>query len=1183
MAEMTVEDELALIKGNTSPTPVDAPAMATSSQPMPQAARNEPTAQTAANPVVSAVSDPEADLPPAATDLPAPPEAANTWDVMSAAWKDATIRGDTWNYEGRQRNALAQTMFDLLSPEAQAEVRRSNYGIKPEGWFWKSVVEAAGKEAAANPDAASKFGDMPITPEAFDARIRANIIADRQEAKAVLDRPGGGLAEFLGESARVMTGPSNVAATILGAFTGGTGAVAWRVIASEALLNAGAEGIDATTETDVARKYGWEEPDVAQRMLFGAVLGGAFSGAVIGGAKLFGLYQARHASARAAVPEGADPLAAEAQIDAAEARLRDEPTAQELAADPDDQGTLGAIVSQQQAGPSFTAVQEAGPGYTVVIGPDGQAVRREGTRAWRNNNPGNIEFGPFARSMGAIGTDGRFAVFPTYEQGRAAKAALLWTSKGYRGKTIGQAIARYAPSFENDTGAYTRAITKALGVTADTPMAGLTRQQREMMMDAMERVEGFRPGTENGVQARAPRKGVAYMSDEAAPTFDSSRGYTGSGQVKVGDDMTIDVDYQVVDASTLSRASGPYQPRDRSRVNSDAWIADTAARLDPAQLMPSPTADRGAPIVGPDNMIESGNGRFGAILRTYERHPDRAEAYRGAIEAAGFAVPEGVDRPVLIARRRTELTDPQRVKMTVDAQDSGVAVMTPTEMAQVAARNLTPERLDRMDMRFDIAAPENEAFLRSYMETLPRSLRNAMSDAEGGMNGFGRKSLRDAIFARAWSDPDIIELMTEGQRGDLKGLFDALETSAPAWAALKADIEAGRVLPEMDISGYVLDAMRMIAAARRIAARDKQPLAKALDDLLNSPDMIEGAVSPLTAALLRKFWRNGRAAPEDEVASFLTRYAEDARKAGASAGLFDAPTPRDVLAAIDRATFGDLPEDLGTVRGFAKAQPVTPPPAAFAEGSASPDAQAADQATREALKTPAPSRFGPEFPEFNGDPEAAIAKLMTEQTGEVPEAITIEGLGPVRFIWGSKVLGLRHILDKHGEATLKDLPRAMREGQLGPEYNGRRDLVTQDTPNRRTVIRLDMDTTDKRAWVLTSHDVIQGTDAQPGRTSNGLTETTPPSVPGATAQADNTTMRPADQSAPDAIQAELAATRAEIAETATDLGDDFLSLPFEIEGIGRVTVRELLDDIDADAAHAAVLRACAITPTGGAS
>lgn len=1162
MADMTIEDELALIKGNKAP--LSAPLAA------PTATTPAPVAPVAPQPEAPVAADPEEGLPPAETDLPAPPEEAGTWENMGAAWMSTTIAGDAWNYEGRQRNALAQDMFDLLSPAAQAELRRTGYGIKPDGWFEKAVVDAAAKDAAADPEAASKWGQFPISQEAFDARIRKEIMADKAEYDDILAKPGGGFSEFIAGSARAMTTPVSVAAAIAGAFTGGPGgaavlaagrSAAWRIIASEALLNAGAEGIDAMTETEIAQKYGWAEPDVGARMLLGAVFGGVFSGAAIGGAKLFSKYKAARAATKAATPNGGDAIAAEAAIDKAEAGLRGEPTGQELAGMADENaGTLGAIVGDADA--SLVSIPPDAPaGWTEI---------RNGIFAGESGGDYNALFGYQNRK------GGKFSRVRLTDM-TVDEAIAFSDPRGAYGQWVKGQIGRVATPMGayQIVGTTLRAAKRALGLHGDEIMSPELQERLGLWIYRQQ-------GTGAWEGYKGPRKSFTPNSaDRDAPTFDTtSRGYTGTGQVKVGDDMTIDVEYQVVDASTLTRASGPYQPRDRSRVNSDAWIADTAARLDPAQLMPSPTADRGVPIVGPDNMIESGNGRFGAIERAYERHPDRAEAYKGAIEAAGYTVPEGVQRPVLIARRRTELSDVDRVKMTVDAQDSGVAVMTPTEMAQVAARTLTPERLDRMDMAADIAAPENAAFLRSFMEAMPRSQRNAMSDADGGLNGFGRRHLREALFARAWGDPDIIELMTEGQRGDLKGLFDALDSSAPAWAALKADIEAGRVLPEMDISGHVLDAMRMIATARRIAARDKQPLARALDDLLNSPDMIEGAVSPLTAALLRKFWRNGRAAPEDEVAGFLTRYADEARKAGASGGLFDAPTPRDVLASIDRATFGDLPEDLGAVRGFAKTEPVTPPPAAFAEGAASPDVQAADHAIRESLEAPEPSRFGPEFPELNGDPEGAIAKLMAEQTGEVPAAITIEGLGPVRFIWGSKTLGLRHILSKHGEAILKDLPRAMREGNLGPEYNGRRDIVTEDTPNRKTVIRLDMDTTDKRAWVLTSHDVIQGTDAQPGRTSNGLTETAPPSVPGATARANDTTIAAAEQAAPDAIQAELAAARAEIADSAADLGDDFLSLDFDMEGVGRVSLRELLDDIDADAAHAAVLRACAITPGG---
>ena len=42
-----------------------------------------------------------------------------------------------------------------------------------------------------------------------------------------------------------------------------------------------------------------------------------------------------------------------------------------------------------------------------------------------------------------------------------------------------------------------------------------------------------------------------------------------------------------------------------------------------------------------------------------------------------------------------------------------------------------------------------------------------------------------------------------------------------------------------------------------------------------------------------------------------------------------------------------------------------------------------------------------------------------------------------------------------------------------------------------------------RPWVAASHDLVQGADAQPGRTSHVLTNAAPPSVPDATARPEN--------------------------------------------------------------------------------
>lgn len=162
----------------------------------------------------------------------------------------------------------------------------------------------------------------------------------------------------------------------------------------------------------------------------------------------------------------------------------------------------------------YVKVIRAGKGWTEVLLPDGTVERREGARNWRNNNPGNIEYGKFAQSAGAIGTDGRFAVFPTYDAGREAKAKLLFESPGYRNKTVFGAINRWAPPFENNTNAYASSVANAIGVDLNTPIADLNEQQRDAMLSAMERVEGFRPGRVNGVRAVAPD-----ITPEITPEF----------------------------------------------------------------------------------------------------------------------------------------------------------------------------------------------------------------------------------------------------------------------------------------------------------------------------------------------------------------------------------------------------------------------------------------------------------------------------------------------------------------------------------------------------------------------------------------------------------------------------------------------------------------------------------------
>lgn len=98
-----------------------------------------------------------------------------------------------------------------------------------------------------------------------------------------------------------------------------------------------------------------------------------------------------------------------------------------------------------------------------------------GSRAARNNNPGNIDYGPFAIDNGAARIEtipsgftevARFAYFPTTQAGFDCMSKLLLDD--YQGLTLKQAIDKWAPPNENNDNAYLNVVCKFTGLEADT-------------------------------------------------------------------------------------------------------------------------------------------------------------------------------------------------------------------------------------------------------------------------------------------------------------------------------------------------------------------------------------------------------------------------------------------------------------------------------------------------------------------------------------------------------------------------------------------------------------------------------------------------------------------------------------------------------------------------------------------
>lgn len=1163
----------------------------------------------AGSPAASAPIQPPSEQPPQEaplefeTSVPyevgRPPKTdAGFWDVAGAAWTAETIRTDAWDYMGRKRKALSSQMYDLLSPGAKDRIaaRRFNYGSQ---WatFEQLVLDEAAKERAADP---ARWAGLPASKDEFDARVRAERQAEFAEAQTVLDQPGGGFAEFLGSSARAMTDEVNVLLAPLG-----LEGSALRIIGSQAALGAAGEAAVLPRENQVAAEMGLPAPDAWTRIGMGAVLGGGLTAGLLGAGRAFRWVRDRRMAARALAPTERGGLEAEIAVDAAEAQLRGQPTVQETV-------TPGPqpVAAETPAGPvefDYRPQGNASPRNNRVGYAYGKLIEMGYEPHIAAGIVGNLmqESGPSLNTR-IVGDGGASIGLAQWNGARRRELERFAAKRGTSPDDLDTQLAFVDWELKNtEAGAWAQ-ISQA-ATARDAALAFSQHYERPGTPHNARRVAYAEAIDRQWRDGQVPKwDGATVLPEGGAPYTPyrgTSRGYTGEGQVAVGDEFRIDVEYQVVDLGSLTRASGDLQPRDRTGMNSDAWIADTAARLDPALLMPSPTADRGAPLVGPDNIIESGNGRTAAIERAYALHPDRAQAYRAQIEAGGFVIPEGVERPVLIARRKTEWTPDQRRKAVQVAQDSGVAALTPAELAQMTGRAMTPAVLDKLDPSLKVKDAGNAAFHRAVMELLPRSARNALYDAKGGLNSYGKRQLTEALFARAWPDPGLLARFIEGEEGDLGSLLSALGRAAPSWAQLKADIEAGLVRPEFDISTHVTDAARIVMAARDLARREKMGIGAALAEILDEVDQVSGPWSPLTAALVKKLWRDGRAVPEDRVVEFLTGYAREARVAGRDGGMFGGPGPRDVLVRLDAETFGALPEEFGAARGYARPTPRPVEDTAatgFDQGAASPEAEAADaEIAADLLASPAGAEAAARVEEITQIARRELAAAGSEadlrQALKDYEANARQRAGQS----GDTPLQDRRQADADQSAIYARLAAFRpsrwieRAGEIPPAEAAAiaaRDPIGQWT---NQIHRLER-TTDH---ILASPEFDQLAefagwrgDAQPGRTSNGTPASASPSVPDAAARAQDASPASAPQARPGA----LTRTARDLATAATALADpdaaarraladmqrEFGDLEIDLPDGTRATVREVLADLEDDAGFDAFIQACAIIPGG---
>lgn len=353
----------------------------------------------------------------------------------------------------------------------------------------------------------------------------------------------------------------------------------------------------------------------------------------------------------------------------------------------------------------------------------------------------------------------------------------------------------------------------------------------------------------------------------------------------------VDTEFEVVEYDTLVGADGELQSRDRTSIASDANIRQIAANLDPYILFDDPSADRGAPIVGPDNVIESGNGRVRSINIVYEEIGDKAQAYRNMIEGLGFDT-TGMSKPVLIRRRTTEFTDQERVSFTQGANKDDKMASSVKERAKVDAGKLTGDILSQYEGG-KLDGANNRGFAQSVIKAIAstQEMQNLL-DGEGELNNEAYKRVEGALLHAAYGDPSLVDLFTNDPDNNVKSIGNALKQVAPSYAYIKALAEQGTIPKSLDISQDIVTAVKRLSDLRKSGTKLKDYLSQTSID----PD------SEVVTKILESFYRpEGNAAyGQDHMVNFFKTYVDEAQKqanGGLLAGVDDPAAILDVARA----------------------------------------------------------------------------------------------------------------------------------------------------------------------------------------------------------------------------------------------------------------------------------------------
>ena len=383
----------------------------------------------------------------------------------------------------------------------------------------------------------------------------------------------------------------------------------------------------------------------------------------------------------------------------------------------------------------------------------------------------------------------------------------------------------------------------------------------------------------------------------------------------------------IIPSHTTAMAVNPkytseLQPRVRDRSASRMQVEKIAKGLKPkAVLVDVEALDRGPMIVGPDMMVESGNGRAIALQIAADDYPENFAEYRARLiqisQMYGITPDEvaSMKQPVLVRERTTPVN---RKEFVAECNQIAVMAMSPYEQAIQDAKNIRDNTLagltvsENQSIDQALLSAANRPLVHEFTKSLPNNERAAILDDKGKLNQAGLQRLKAALFAKTYpgeAGRRLTKAFFESLDPTIKNIENGMFASLPSIAKAQGLIAAGERYADLGIAEDLSKSIDMLA---RLRETDLDP-----DKYVAQATMLDRELTPTQEQLLLYFNEIGRS--PKKIREFIREYGDKVENSPhpKQSAMFGGERVKKE-AILERLTGKQFKHDPGTTRDSAR-------------------------------------------------------------------------------------------------------------------------------------------------------------------------------------------------------------------------------------------------------------------------